>query len=196
MTDDPTPSQEPDAGPSEPALSGVDRTIALVGLMGVGKSSIGRRLAAALHLPFVDGDAEIETAAGMSISDIFADFGEAEFRAGEARVIKRVLEGPPVVLATGGGAVLNPETRARLRENALTVWLKADLPVIVERVGRRDTRPLLRGKDPLETLTALAEARYPLYAEAHVVVEVGVGPHAQSVEAVLSGIAKHLETRP
>lgn len=162
-----------------------DRTIALVGLMGVGKSSVGRRLAKRLSLPFVDGDAAIEDAAGMTVSDIFARLGEAEFRAGEARVMKRLLEGPRIVLATGGGAVLNPETRACLKQCAATVWMRADLEVVAERVQRRDTRPLLRGRDPLETLRTLAEARYPLYAQADVTVDVGGGPHGDAVEAIV-----------
>ena len=122
------------------------RTIALVGLMGVGKSTVGRRLAARLGLPFADGDDEIEQAAGMSVSEIFATMGETAFREGEARVMRRLLEGPPIVLATGGGAVLNDETRALLKDRATMVWLRADLKVVAARVQRRDTRPLLRGK--------------------------------------------------
>lgn len=164
------------------------RTIALIGLMGVGKSTVGRRLAQRLDLPFVDGDAAIEEAAGMSIADIFAGLGEPEFRAGEARVMRRLLEGPPVVLATGGGAVLNADTRALMKRRAISVWLRAELPVIAERVSRRDTRPLLRGRDPLQTLSALAEARYPIYAEADVVVDVGTGAHAQAVGAVVKAL--------
>lgn len=156
--------------------------------MGVGKSTVGRRLAQRLDLPFVDGDAAIEEAAGMSIADIFAGLGEPEFRAGEARVMRRLLEGPPVVLATGGGAVLNADTRALMKRRAISVWLRAELPVIAERVSRRDTRPLLRGRDPLQTLSALAEARYPIYAEADVVVDVGTGAHAQAVGAVVKAL--------
>ena len=161
-----------------------ERTIALVGLMGVGKSTVGRRLAKRLDLPFTDGDAEIEDAAGMAVSEIFSQFGEEEFRAGEARVMHRLLEGPRIVLATGGGAILNPETRAFLKERAVTVWMRADLAVVAARVQRRDTRPLLRGKDPLEALTTLAEARYPLYGEADVTVDVGGGAHGDAVEAI------------
>ncbi|KQS56120.1 shikimate kinase [Brevundimonas sp. Leaf363] len=164
------------------------RTIALVGLMGVGKSSIGRRLAQRLGLPFADGDTEIETAAGMSVSDIFAQLGEAEFRIGEARIMKRLLEGPPIVLATGGGAMLNAETRALMKQRAVSVWMRADLAVIAERVSRRDTRPLLRGKDPLETLRALAEARYPIYAQADVTVDVGSGSHAAAVDLIVENL--------
>lgn len=166
-----------------------ERTIALVGLMGVGKSTVGRRLALRLDVPFVDADHEIESAARMTIAEIFADMGEAEFRAGEARVVKRLLEGPPLVLATGGGAILNAETRERLKAHATTVWMRADLEVVAERVQRRDTRPLLRGRDPLEALKGLAEARYPLYAEADITVDVGDGAHGHAVERILEALA-------
>ena len=165
------------------------RTIALVGLMGVGKSTVGRRLAKRLGLPFADGDVEIEAAAGMTVSDIFARLGEAEFRAGEARVMKRLLEGPRMVLATGGGAILNEETRKALQARAVTVWMRADLKTVSERVQRRDTRPLLRGRDPLEALTAMAEVRYPFYGLADVTVDVATGAHAEAVD----GIVKALE---
>ncbi len=167
-----------------------DRTIALVGLMGVGKSTVGRRLAQRLGLPFADGDTEIEAAAGMTVSEIFARLGEPEFRAGEARVMRRLLEGPPVVLATGGGAMLNPDTRALMKTRAITVWMRADLKVVAERVQRRDTRPLLRGRDPLEALSALADARYPIYAEADLTVDVGGGSHAQAVETILKALRR------
>lgn len=167
------------------------RTIALVGLMGVGKSTVGRRLAHRLGLPFCDGDEEIEQAAGMSVSEIFSALGEAAFREGEARVMRRLLEGPAHVLATGGGAMLNAETRALMKATATTVWLRADLKIVAARVARRDTRPLLRGKDPLETLTALAEARYPVYAEADLVVDVGGGAHAEAVDAIIRALKAH-----
>jgi len=167
------------------------RTIALVGLMGVGKSTVGRRLARRLGLPFADGDIEIEAAAGMTVSDIFASLGEGDFRAGEARVMRRLLEGPRLVLATGGGAMLNAETRALMKTNAMTVWMRADLETIAQRVSRRDTRPLLRGKDPLETLRTLAEARYPVYGEADVTVDVAGGAHAQAVEAIVQALKAH-----
>jgi len=156
--------------------------------MGVGKSTVGRRLAARLVLPFADGDDEIEAAAAMSVSDIFSSLGEHEFREGEARVMRRLLQGPPMVLATGGGAMLNAETRRLLKVHAITVWLRADLAVVAARVQRRDTRPLLRGKDPVEALTAMAEVRYPLYAEADVVVDVGAGAHGEAVEAILKAL--------
>lgn len=165
-----------------------DRTIALVGLMGSGKSTVGRRLAAALGRPFVDSDTEIEAAAGRSVSDIFAELGEPAFRDGERRVIARLLAGPPQVLATGGGAFVQADTRELLKAQAVVVWLKCDLAVLARRVGRKDTRPLLRGRDPLEVLTDQAAARHPLYAEAHHVVETGDLPHAAAVEAVVRAV--------
>lgn len=165
-----------------------DRTIALVGLMGVGKSTVGRRLAKRLGLPFADGDIEIEAAASMTVSDIFAQLGESEFRAGEARVLKRLLQAPRMVLATGGGAVLNSETRAELKARAVTVWMRADLETVASRVQRRDTRPLLRGRDPLEALKAMAEVRYPFYACADVVVDVAGGAHAEAVEGIVRAL--------
>ncbi len=171
------------------AIPAPTRTIALVGLMGVGKSTVGRRLASRLGLPFVDGDEAIEAAARMTVSDIFAQLGEAEFRAGEARVMRRLLEGPPIVLATGGGAVLNPETRELMKAQSTAVWLRADLKVVAQRVQRRDTRPLLRGKDPLVALKAMAEVRYPVYeATADVTVDVGAGAHGQAVDAIVAAL--------
>jgi shikimate kinase len=167
------------------------RTIALVGLMGVGKSTVGRRLARRLGLPFADGDTEIEAAAGMTVSEIFARLGEAEFRAGEARVLKRLLDAPRMVLATGGGAVLNAETRADLKARAVTVWMRAELETIASRVQRRDTRPLLRGRDPLEALTAMAEVRYPFYAAADVTVDVASGAHGEAVEGIVQALQSH-----
>lgn len=180
-----TPSS--DLGPAS-VLVQPSRTIALVGLMGVGKSTVGRRLAHRLGLPFVDGDEAIEDAAHMTVSDIFAQLGEAEFRAGEARVMRRLLEGPPIVLATGGGAILNADTRELLKVHATTVWLRADLKVVAQRVQRRDTRPLLRGKDPFLALSAMAEVRYPVYATADVTVDVGAGAHAQAVAAIMTAL--------
>lgn len=175
-----------------------ERTIALVGLMGVGKSTVGRRLARRLGLPFADGDVEIEAAAAMTVSDIFARYGESEFRAGEARVMRRLLEGPRKVVATGGGAMLNPETRALMKARAVTVWMRADLAIVAQRVQRRDTRPLLRGRNPLEALGQLAEARYPVYASADLVVDVTGGAHAEAVEAIVQALEAHgvLEARP
>ena len=169
------------------------RTIALVGLMGVGKSSVGRRLASALGLPFRDADAEVEAAAGRSVADIFTDLGEAAFREGERRVIARLLDQEPHVLATGGGAFMTPETRAVIKSKAVSVWLKADLEVLARRVSRKDTRPLLAGKDPLEVLRGQAEARYPAYGEADLIVETGDAAHHVTVEQVIRALCDHLE---
>ena len=169
------------------------RTIALVGLMGVGKSSVGRRLANALELPFRDADAEIEAAAGRSIPDIFADLGEPAFREGERRVIARLLDEPAHVLATGGGAFMNPETRALIKSRAVSVWLKADLEILARRVGRKDSRPLLKGKDPLAVLRDQAELRYPAYAEADVIVETGDAAHHVTVDQVIRALSAYLQ---
>ncbi len=187
-----TPGAMPQPAPAPPPELR-QRTIALVGLMGVGKSSIGRRLARALDLPFFDADEEIERAAGRSVAEIFAERGETEFRDGERRVIARLLAGPPHVLATGGGAFVRPDTRAILKAGAVTVWLKADLPILARRVARKDTRPLLRGRDPLQVLTEQAEARYPAYAEADLTVDCGDGSHAAGVDAVLRALAAHVK---
>ena len=168
------------------------RTIALVGLMGAGKSSVGRRLANALGLPFRDADTEVETAAGRSISEIFADLGEPAFRDGERRVIARLLEGPPHVMATGGGAFMSQETRTLIKARAVSVWLKADLDVLARRVGRKDSRPLLAGKDAIDVLRAQAEARYPAYAEADITVETGDAAHHVTVSQVIDALAAHL----
>lgn len=169
------------------------RTITLVGLMGVGKSSVGRRLANALELPFKDADVEIEAAAGRSIPEIFTSLGEPAFREGERRVITRLLEDPPHVLATGGGAFITPETRALIKERSISVWLKADLEVLVRRVGRKDNRPLITGNDPLEVLTDLAAVRYPIYAEADVVVETGDTAHHVTVDQVIQALTAYLQ---
>jgi shikimate kinase len=169
------------------------RTIALVGLMGVGKSSVGRRLANALSLPFRDADAEVEAAAGRSIADIFTELGEPAFREGERRVIARLLELPPHVLATGGGAFMNEDTRKLIKSKALSVWLKTDLDVLARRVGRKNTRPLIAGRDPMEVLQAQADARYPVYGEADIVVETGDAPHHQTVDQVIRALSAYLE---
>ena len=161
--------------------------------MGAGKSSVGRRLANALNVPFCDADAEVETAAGRSISDIFKDLGEEAFRDGERRVIARLLETPPHVLATGGGAFMSPETRALIKSRAISVWLKADLEVLARRVSRKDNRPLLAGKDPVAVLREQAETRYPAYAEADVVVETGDAAHHVTVDQVIQALSAHLE---
>lgn len=161
------------------------RTIALVGLMGSGKSSIGRRLAAQLGLPFRDADLEIAEAAGCSIPEIFAEMGEAGFRDGERRVIARLLDEPPHVLATGGGAFVNDQTRAVIKARATSVWLRADLQILARRVGRKDGRPLLRGRDPMTVLREQAAARYPYYAQADIVIDTPDGPHQQTMQVVL-----------
>ncbi|MBZ0141062.1 MAG: shikimate kinase [Pseudorhodoplanes sp.] len=147
------------------------RSIVLIGMMGAGKSSVGRKLALRLGIPFVDADTEIERAAGMSIPDIFEIHGETEFRAGESRVIARLLDGGPQVLATGGGAFMNAATRARIREKGISVWLKADFEVLLRRIKRRSDRPLLKTADPAATLRQLIDVRYPVYAEAAITIE-------------------------
>ena len=171
---------------AEPALR--RRPIALVGLMGAGKSSIGRRLASALGLPFVDADEEVEKAAARSITDIFEELGEAAFRDGERRVIARLLEEPPHVLATGGGAFMNESTRALIQQKAVSVWLKADMEVLLRRVERRNDRPLLREGDPREVLERLAAERYPVYGLADITVESGEAAHQATVEAILAAL--------
>ncbi len=166
------------------------RAIVLVGLMGAGKSTVGRRLAPRLGLPFVDADTEIETAAGMTIADIFARFGEAYFRDGERRVIARLIDGNPKVIATGGGAFINPDTRALILESATAVWLDADPAVLANRVSRRDTRPLLRNRNPLEVLTELAAVRNPFYALAPIRVTSYHAPHDATVSAILRALGR------
>lgn len=166
----------------------VTRTIVLVGLMGAGKTTVGRRLALVLGLPFKDADHEIERAAGKSVKEIFAEHGEPEFRRGERRVIARLLADPPHVLATGGGAFMDAETRAAVKVSAVSVWLRADLETLAHRVERREGRPLLDGQNPRTVLDRLMAVRYPVYAEADVTVESGHGPHGAAVEAVLTAL--------
>ena len=165
-----------------------DRPIVLVGLMGAGKSTVGKRLAKRLGLEFVDSDEEIERAADQSISDIFARFGEASFRDGERRVIARLIEGAPKVIATGGGAFMNDETRRIILERCVAVWIDADVEVLAERVSRRDNRPLLKDKDPLVVLRELATIRNPVYAEAHLHVRGDPTPHEQCVQQIVDGL--------
>ena len=169
------------------------RSVVLVGMMGSGKSSIGRRLASRLGLPFVDADSEIEKAAGMTIAEIFATHGEPYFRAGEARVIARLLEGGPQVLATGGGAFMNVDTRAGIRAKGVSVWLRATLEVLSRRIKRRGDRPLLKNADPAETLRRLIEERYPVYAEADITVESRDVPHDTIVDEIVLGLNGHIE---
>jgi len=171
------------------------RSVVLVGMMGAGKSSIGRRLAGRMEIPFVDADIEIEKAAGMSIAEIFSAHGEAYFRAGEARVIVRLLDGGPQVLATGGGAFMNPETRAAIRAKGISVWLRATLEVLNRRIKRRGDRPLLKDTDPVETLKRLIEQRYPVYVEADLTVESREVPHETIVDEILAGLHSHFQPR-
>jgi len=167
------------------------RPLVLVGLMGCGKSSIGKRLAVRLALPFVDADEEIERVAQKSISEIFADHGEAFFRDREGKVIARLLGGGAQVLATGGGAFITPETRAKIREAGISIWLRAELPVLMRRVGKRDTRPLLKNGDPEQVMRNLIEARYPIYAEADITVESRDIPHDGIVAEIIAALARH-----
>lgn len=165
------------------------RTIVLVGLMGAGKSSVGRRLAEKLQLNFVDADNEIETAAGKSIPEIFADHGEDYFREGERRVIARLLENGNQVLATGGGAYINPETRERIKIHGISIWLKADFDILLKRILKRNDRPLLRGEDRGEVLKRLMVTRYPVYAEADITVESRDVQHGHMVNDVIRALA-------
>lgn len=168
------------------------RSIVLVGMMGSGKSSIGRRVAARLAIPFVDADTEIEKAAGMTISDIFALRGEAEFRSGEARVILRLLESGPQVLSTGGGAFMNPDTRAAIATKGISIWLNAELEVLMKRVRRRQDRPLLKTDDPAATLRNLMLERYSTYALADLTVESRDVPHDKIVDEIIDALVGHL----
>ena len=165
------------------------RPIALVGLMGVGKTTVGRRLAKKLGRDFYDSDDEIEAASGRTIAGYFHDHGEAEFRNGERRVIERLLDGQPIILATGGGAFIPDATRKILNTNALTIWLKGDFNTVMERVSRnREKRPLLRVEDPRAKMRELMDARYPIYAKAHITVAIANGPHIRTVNKVIRAI--------
>ena len=172
------------------------RSIVLIGLMGCGKSSVGRRLATRLTLPFVDADDEIETAAQKSIPEIFADHGEDMFRDGERRVIARLLQNGPQVLATGGGAYMNAETRDAIRGLGVSVWLKAELPVLMRRVMKRDNRPLLRSPDPEGVMRDLMAVRYPVYANADITIESRDVPHEVIVGEIIFELARHLIVSP
>ena len=167
------------------------RSIVLVGMMGAGKSSVGRRLATRLGLTFVDADTEIEAAAGMSIADIFAAHGEAYFRSGEARVIARLLEGGPQVMATGGGAIMNADTRALVRAKGVSIWLDADYEVLLRRVKRRTDRPMLKTVDPAETLRRLLEERKSVYAQADLTIRSRDAPHETIVSEAIAALAGH-----
>jgi shikimate kinase len=168
------------------------RSIVLIGLMGAGKTAVGRRLANWLDLPFTDADSEIEEAAGQTITEIFAEHGEAYFREGERKVIARLLEGGPQVLATGGGAYMNGDTRAAIKARGVSIWLKADLRVLLKRVGRRDHRPLLTVGDPEAVMKKLMAERAPIYAEADIIVESRDVPHDVIVGAVADALAAKL----
>jgi len=186
------------APPMERDLLGAlgERSIVLVGMMGAGKTSVGKRLAHRLGLPFVDADHAIEEAANKSIPEIFAEHGEAYFRAGERKVIARLLREGRSVIATGGGAFMSEETRAAIAEAGVSIWLKAEVPVLFERVRRRPTRPLLQTADPQGTLRRLVEERYPVYALADVTVISREVPHEAMVDDVVAALAAHLAVAP
>ena len=171
------------------------KTVVLIGMMGAGKTTLGRRLAPRLGLPFFDADVEIEKAAGMAVSELFETHGETSFRDGEARVMKRLLEGAPHVLATGGGAVIRKETRDLIKDVAISVWVRADIETLARRATRRDTRPLLRTGDPVETLRRLAADREAFYAEADIHVDSLPGPHELTVNLIIEKIAALLSAR-
>lgn len=172
----------------------IDRPVVLVGMMGVGKTSVGRKLASLLRMPFIDADEEIESAAQMSIPEIFERFGEAYFRDGERRVIARLIDGPGTraVIATGGGAFVNDETRALILERGIAVWLDSDIETLLERVGRKDNRPLLRQGDPREILARLKAERESAYRQAPIHVQSTSGPHSRTIQQVLKGIESWL----
>ncbi len=177
------------------ASLGVDSTIVLVGLMGVGKTTVGRRLAKKLGLGFVDSDHEIEQAADMSVGEIFEKYGEDDFRSGERRVIARLLDGSPQVVATGGGAFINDETRELIKREGISVWLDADVNILVERTGRRDTRPLLKNGDPKAILARLSRERSPYYAQADLKVVSGDGSHDHVVNAIIETLKERNEKK-
>lgn len=168
----------------------LDKSVVLVGMMGSGKSAIGRRLATALGAPFRDADTEIERAAGCSVNEIFARHGESAFRDGERKVVARLLNEPPQVLATGGGAFLDEKTRARIKAEAISVWLKADLALLVERVSRKETRPLLKNVDQRAVLEKLIHEREPIYAQADITVESDESPHDSIVKRIVVALEK------
>lgn len=174
----------------------LDRPVVLVGLMGVGKSTVGRRLAKRLGLPFVDSDAEIEGAAGLSAAEVFERYGERDFRDGERRLVARLIEGETRVIATGGGAYVDRRTRQLLNERAITIWLDAPVDILAERTSRRDTRAQLRNRDPKATLEQLASERRPSYEEAHIHVKSGTGAHKDVVDAIVQALESYLAAGP
>lgn len=169
------------------------RTVVLVGMMGAGKTCIGRRLSDRLGAEFIDADDEIETAAGCKIEDIFEIYGEQAFRDVERRVIARLLDGPPQVIATGGGAFMDKKTRKKIKEGAVSIWLRADLDLLLSRVARRTDRPLLKAGDQRKTLESLMRDRYPVYGEADVVVDTGRESPDATVEKVLAALRDFIE---
>jgi shikimate kinase len=191
---------QPPAPAGNDPRSKPDKTLVLVGLMGAGKSCIGKRLAQHFGLSFVDADQEIERAAGCTIADIFERHGEAHFRDGERRVIARLLEQPPHVLSTGGGAFMDARTRGKIRERGISIWLRADLELLLRRTSRRANRPLLNNGDRRATLARLMEARHPVYAEADIVVDSNDAPPEVTVERVIEALERFLaperEERP
>lgn len=197
MSSAPSQSPAPDRACEQIADGIGERSIVLVGMPGAGKTSIGRRLATRLKLPFVDADHEIEAAAGMAISDIFEVHGEAAFRDGEHRVILRLLGNGPQVLATGGGAFMNADTRAAIARAGISVWLRADLPILMQRVRKRSHRPLLANADPDEVMRRLLAAREPTFARADLTIQSWETPHETIVATMIEAIAAHLaDTSP
>ena len=170
----------------------LDRPIVLVGLMGAGKSTVGRRLAKRLGLQFVDSDSEIEGASGLTAAEVYEKFGEKDFRDGERRLVARLMDGEVRVVATGGGAYVDPRTRELLNDRAITIWLDAPIDILTERTGRRDTRPLLRNGDRESTLQRLSQERGPAYSEAHIHIKSGNGAHGDVVESIVEALDAHL----
>jgi shikimate kinase len=173
----------------------LEKTVVLVGMMGAGKTSVGRRLASTLGVPFRDADVEIETAAGCTINDIFERYGEPEFRNGERKVIGRLLSDPPHVLAAGGGAFIDPETRTSIKQRAVSIWLRAPLELLMQRVSRKDTRPLLRNTDARATLERLLREREPIYAQADITVESDEGPQDVVVKRIVAALNERAADR-
>ena len=192
MDGSPKPSQETEQADAPGAGAAVDRTIVLVGLMGAGKTAVGKRLARRLALPFIDADHEIERAAGCTVTEIFQYWGEPAFRDCERRVIRRLLTDGRQVLSTGGGAFMDPETRALVLDQSIAIWLRADLEVLLTRTSRRNTRPLLNDGDPREILTALMAKRHPIYAQAHLVVDSTEDSIDHTVDQVVAALVAHL----
>ena len=170
----------------------LDRPIVLVGLMGAGKSTVGKRLAKRLGVPFVDSDSAIKDAAGISAAEVFERYGEKDFRDGECRLVARLVDGHVGVIATGGGAFVDPRTRQLLNQRAITIWLDAPVDILRERTSRRDTRPLLRTPDPKATLSQLADERRSSYAEAHIHIRSGIQGHGEVVDRIIEALAQHL----